>query len=155
MQGSDVSEHNMECFWWVRPGKQGSRGPRSVSQNCPHLSTSKILYIHNIVSTSGTICGVFSKNSPEFILMENVISMFQVDDSFTVGTFSPWTSQHLWTENVGEGWSVSWDKSYNCRTRHTCECLGNDQKSREQEIAHPFKPRGSPIIQNINPTTRF
>lgn len=89
MQCSDVSEHNMECFWWVRPGKQGSRGPRSVSQNCPHLSTSKILCIHNIVSTSGTICGVFSKNSPELILMENVISMFQVDDSFTVGTFSP------------------------------------------------------------------
>ena len=89
--------------------------------------------------------------------MENVISMFQcwIDDSFTVGTFSPWTSQHLWTENVGEGWSVSWDKSYNCRTRHTCECLGNDQKSREQEIAHPFKPRRSPIIQNLNPTTRF
>ena len=50
MQCSDVSEHNMECFWWVRPGKQGSRGPRSLSQNCPHLSTSKILYVHFIMS---------------------------------------------------------------------------------------------------------
>ena len=26
---------------------------------------------------------------------------------------------------------------------------------REQEIAHPFKPRRSPIIQNSNPTTQF